>query len=237
MYFFKIAAMLATQIGTPPHMIRPKMNPPCAHFQWEEKLGYHGIAGIDEAGYGCWAGPVAVCAVRLNAEVFPDFLRQHVYDSKKIKPLLRQELHDYFISNPAYGNFAVEMVWPEEIAASNVLHATFQGMQRALLRLEPHPQHVLVDGPRMIKGLPNVMQQHPIIKGDEQSYSIAMASIIAKVQRDHLMNHLHQEYPHYGWNTNKGYGTQAHMHALKQHGFCPYHRTKYRIKALELPPS
>ena len=234
MHFLKICAMLAAQFSTQPPMIRSKITPPCAHFQWEEKLGYRAVAGVDEAGYGAWAGPVAVCAVQLNAEAFPDFLRQHVYDSKKIKPLLRQELRDCFVNNPSYGSFAVEMVWPKEIQESNVLHATFQGMQRALLRLHPCPQHVLVDGPRMIKDLPHTMQQYPIVKGDEQSYSIAMASIIAKVERDHLLNQLHQEYPQYGWNTNKGYGTKAHTQAIKEYDFSPYHRSQYHIKALEL---
>lgn len=204
-----------------------------ATFELEAQLGYHRVAGVDEAGYGAWSGPVAVCAVMLNADVFPQELASIVYDSKKIKPALRTYIHDCFVNNPEYGAFSVEMVWPEEIQKTNVLHATLQGMHRALLGLTPEPCHVLVDGPRRITSLPHKIVQYPIVKGDEKSYSIAMASIIAKVQRDALMHILHQEYPNYGWNTNKGYGTKAHTEALRIYGWSPYHRTGYHIKSLQ----
>ena len=203
-----------------------------ATFQFEAALGYDRVAGVDEAGYGAWAGPVAVCAAMVNAEAFPEELARIVYDSKQLKAETRTFIHDTFRANPNYGTCSVEMVWPEEIQRHNVLYATLYGMERTLMNLTPKPCHVLIDGPRLIPYLTGDITQHPIIRGDQHSYSIAIASIIAKVQRDILMNKLHEQYPCYGWNTNKGYGTQKHTEALKNFGFCPYHRKEYKIKAL-----
>ncbi|ETZ06977.1 ribonuclease HII [Holospora obtusa F1] len=204
-----------------------------ATFHFEAQLGYQGVAGIDEAGYGAWAGPVAVCAVMLNVRSFPEELQKIVYDSKHLKIKMRTLIHDIFVSNPEYGVSYVEMVWPEEIHQLNVLNATLCGMERALLKFVPQPSHALIDGPRRIPFLSKDITQHPIIKGDQKSYSIAMASIIAKVQRDLLMKEMHQQYPLYGWDTNKGYGTKKHEEALKMFGCCPYHRKGYKIKGLQ----
>ncbi|ETZ05522.1 ribonuclease HII [Holospora undulata] len=203
-----------------------------ATFHFEEQLGYYGVAGLDEAGYGAWAGPVAVCAVIINAQLFPKELAEIVYDSKHLKADLRTFIHDAFTANPDYGVFSVEMVWPKEIEERNVLQATLCGMERALLKLTPRPSYALIDGPRPIPFLAKEIVQHTIIKGDQKSYSIAMASIIAKVKRDTLMNALHQHYPCYGWDTNKGYGTRKHEAALKAVGPCEYHRKGYKIKGL-----
>ncbi|WP_207760832.1 ribonuclease HII [Holospora curviuscula] len=204
-----------------------------ATFHFEAELEYNQVAGVDEAGYGAWAGPVAVCAVMLNVESFPEELKKVVYDSKYLNAKTRTYIHDTFIANPRYGTFSIEMVWPEEIHYHNVLRATLYGMERALMNLKPRPYHVLIDGPRSIPFLTKEITQHPLIKGDQKSYSIAMASIIAKVKRDTLMDTLHTHHQYYGWNTNKGYGTLKHTEALKVFGSCLHHRKGYKIKALK----
>lgn len=191
---------------------------------WEE--GFNRVAGVDEAGRGPLAGPVVAAAVQFDV----DFLirEQHgalakLNDSKKITAKRRDFFFDVLTGSP-HIRFAVAVVEPEEIDRINILQATHAAMQRALQALNPLPDLALIDG-RPVPGLPCPSQS--IIRGDSASLSIAAASIIAKVTRDRLMCALHDTYPVYGFARHKGYGTQAHLEALRRYGPSPSHRRSF----------
>jgi ribonuclease HII len=184
------------------------------------------IAGVDEAGRGPLAGPVFAAAVIFPAEwllgAFPKSLRA-VNDSKQLLPEAREDLFKELVSRPEVC-YAIAEVDGQMIDQINILRASHRAMNIALAHLRPPPQHVLVDGlPVKSMSFP----QTAIVAGDALSYSIAAASILAKVSRDRLMVQLDRAYPGYGFAQHKGYGTADHLAAIKALGACPIHRRSF----------
>lgn len=178
-------------------------------------------AGCDEAGRGCLAGAVYAAAVILP----PDFRNELLNDSKQLTERQRYQLREV-IECEALA-WAVGVVTPEEIDRVNILKASFLAMHRAIDQLKVRPEHLLIDGNRFTKygNLPHTT----VVKGDGKYLSIAAASILAKTYRDDYMNALHQEYPLYDWNQNKGYPTKKHRAAIREHGATPYHRMTFNL--------
>jgi ribonuclease HII len=183
-------------------------------------------AGCDEAGRGCYAGPVFAAAVILPKK----FRHPELNDSKQVIPEKRQELR-VFIEKNAIA-YSVAMVDNLEIDVINILQASFKAMHMALDLLNTQPQLLLIDGNRFTpyKELPHQC----IVDGDARYASIAAASILAKTYRDDYMMNLHEEFPHYNWKSNKGYGTLEHRTAIEQFGLCKYHRKSFDIEPDEL---
>lgn len=175
------------------------------------------VAGVDEAGRGPWAGPVVAAAVILDAQKIP----KGINDSKKLSPQKREKLFDVISESSIVG---VSIVKPEDIDRLNILGATKLAMRSAVSNLSKTPKLVLVDG-NQSPGL-NIKTQ-TVIKGDSKSFSIAAASIIAKVTRDRLMKKLHEEFPEYSFNRNMGYGTSDHINAIEKFGVCSHHRKSF----------
>ena len=178
-------------------------------------------AGCDEAGRGCLAGPVFAAAVILDqAKPIP-----LLNDSKKLNAKVRSELRVLIEKNAL--SWSVARVDPVEIDQINILNASFKAMHRALDKLNIRPDSLLIDGNRFhpYKHIPH----HCIIKGDGKYMSIAAASILAKTHRDEFMMRLHQTYPHYEWNSNKGYPTVTHRRALNRYGPSSFHRQSFRL--------
>lgn len=177
------------------------------------------IAGVDEVGMGCIAGPVVAAAVMFGCSIQGD-LAQRLDDSKKIRPLLREKIfHDLYRQPQIQIGVAAASV--DEILMLNIKGAAFLAMQRAVKKLCPLPQLVIVDG----TSAPDFgCAAQPIIKGDGLSFSIAAASIIAKVVRDRLMHRLSKQWQGYGWEKNVGYPTMSHRNALEKQGASPHHR-------------
>ena len=187
---------------------------------WAEGFAY--IAGLDEAGRGAWAGPVAAGAVILPPD--PEIQRQlsQVRDSKQMRPAERTYWAEIIKDQAlAWGvGFATHL----EIDAWGIVPATRQAMKRALEALAPVPEHLLIDALR----LPEIaLPQTALIKGDARSLSIAAASVLAKTARDAVMVQLDEQYPAYGFARHKGYGTAAHQSALERCGPCPIHRLSF----------
>ena len=186
--------------------------------------GVEVICGVDEAGRGPLAGPVCVAAV-----ILPPHLRiPGLNDSKKLSDKRRRELFPMICDQAlAYGiAFATE----QEIDEINILHATFLAMERALAQLKIRPDLVLIDGNRQKDfGLP----VKTVVKGDSLSANIAAASVLAKVTRDDFMVRQAEQFPEYGFEIHKGYGTKAHYAALEQYGACPIHRKTFLKKFYE----
>jgi ribonuclease HII len=178
-------------------------------------------AGCDEAGRGCIAGPVFAAAVILS----PDFSNPVLNDSKKLSAKKRDELRR-LIEQEAL-DWGVAMVDEKEIDQINILNASFLAMHRALEKLQPVPEYLLIDGNRF-KPYRNISYSC-IVKGDGIYASIAAASILAKTHRDEYMESLHLEYPQYGWAKNRGYPTRTHRKAIYKHGTTPYHRHSFRL--------
>ncbi len=184
-----------------------------------QKKGYPIVAGIDEAGRGPLAGPVSVAAV-----ILPEGYSHPVLnDSKQLPEKTRERLYDEIISDPRI-RWASVMVEADEIDAINILQATWEGMRRSFLKLDPSPDIALIDG-RPVKNFP--APHRGLVKGDSLSLSIAAASIIAKVERDRLMIEYAVKYPEYGFERHKGYGTAIHKAALDKCGPCPIHRMSF----------
>ena len=180
------------------------------------------VCGIDEAGRGPLAGPVIAAAVILPIG-FDPVAAAKIDDSKRLPLATREFLYERIILG---ARWAVGEASVEEIDSVNILQATYLAMTRAVVALgAPGPIMALVDGNRLPPALP--CPGRTIVKGDSISLSIAAASIIAKVTRDRLMNRLALAHPHYGWATNAGYGTAAHLRAIKQHGPTPHHRRSF----------
>ncbi len=185
---------------------------------WRQR-GHHLIAGIDEAGRGPLAGPVCVSAV-----ILPEgFEHESLNDSKKLTEKKRERIYEELTSCSDL-TWSVDMAHVAEVDAVNILQATYAAMRRAALALDTVPQIVLIDG-RPVPKFP--FTQEAIVKGDSISLSIAAASVIAKVTRDRFMLEAARQYPHYGFEKHKGYGTAAHLVALRQHGPCPLHRRSF----------
>lgn len=178
-------------------------------------------AGCDEAGRGCLAGSVYAAAVILPK----DFKNELLNDSKQLTEKQRYLLREV-IEKEAL-DWAVGIVTPQEIDKINILNASFLAMHRAVDQLKLRPQHLLIDGNRFKKyqDLPHTT----VVKGDGKYLSIAAASILAKTYRDDYMNCLHQEYPQYSWDGNKGYPTKKHRAAIARHGTTPYHRMTFNL--------
>ncbi len=185
---------------------------------WER--GTEFVAGMDEAGRGPLAGPVVAAAV-----IFPkDIFIPYVNDSKKVSAKRREELF-HIIYEKAVG-VGVGIVDNERIDQINILNATFLAMTQAVGNLKPHPQHILVDGTFFLE---EHIPYTNIIDGDAKCFSIAAASIIAKVTRDSLMREFDEIYPQYGFAKHKGYGTKRHLEAIHKFGLCEIHRRSFHI--------
>lgn len=178
-------------------------------------------AGCDEAGRGCYAGPVFAAAVVLP----PDFYHPLLNDSKLVPENVRNELR-IFIEQVAI-DYAVGVVDNDEIDRINILKASFKAMHLAIDQLKNRPQFLLIDG-HIFKSYKKIPHQC-IVKGDSLYASIAAASILAKTNRDQYMKRLHEEYPHYNWYNNKGYGTEEHRKGIEEFGLCKYHRRSFNI--------
>ena len=183
-------------------------------------------AGCDEAGRGCFAGPVFAAAVVLPK----DFHHPQLNDSKQVPVEIRYELRAYIETHAV--DYAVEQVSNEEIDEINILKASFKAMHLAIEKLKKRPQLLLIDG-HMFYKYKRVPHQC-VIRGDGIYASIAAASILAKTYRDDYMRQLHYEYPYYGWFNNKGYGTAEHRKGIETHGLCPYHRKSFNILSTQM---
>jgi len=176
------------------------------------------VAGIDEAGRGPLAGPVVVAACLLDAANLPSGIN----DSKKLTATKREALYEAIL---ATGHGAIVIVSAQTIDAINIRAATLQGMAAAVRGLAVHPRYALIDGRDVPQGLPCAGEA--LIKGDARSLSIAAASILAKVTRDRLMIRAAKFWPGYGFERHMGYGTEAHLQAIKKLGPCPIHRMSF----------
>ncbi|MGO9674625.1 MAG: ribonuclease HII [Methylocella sp.] len=191
-------------------------------FRLERRLLKRGVwplAGVDEAGRGPLAGPVAAAAVILDPQNLPRGLN----DSKLLTPDAREKLFDAIMARALA--VAVGFATAAEIDAVNIRQATFIAMRRALGALAARPAYVLIDGNDLPEDL--CCDGETIVKGDGAVLSIAAASIIAKVARDRLMRRLCAVHPVYGFSQHAGYATEAHLAAIKAHGPCPYHRLSF----------
>jgi ribonuclease HII len=186
----------------------------------------HIEAGCDEAGRGCYAGPVFAAAVILHQDFFHPLLNDSKQVTEENRNMLRFYIEEHAIC------FSVAMIDNDEIDSINILRASFKAMHKALDVMQTTPQFLLIDGNRFTpyKKIPHQC----IIKGDSIYASIAAASILAKTYRDEYMHQLHHEYPYYGWNSNKGYGTQKHRDAIEEFGLCKYHRKSFDILPSQL---
>jgi len=207
-------------------MSGPVMRPSCAFEEEAARLGASRIAGIDEAGRGPLAGPVVAAAVVIPyAAPIPE-----LNDSKMLAEEARERLFSLIMDRAL--SVGVARVPPEEIDRINIYQATRLAMSMAVKSMSPLPDYLLIDGPL---SLDLNIRQRSIIKGDRLCYSVAAASIVAKVTRDRIMLELHEQYPQYGFDSHKGYGTKAHMQALERHGPCSAHRKCFRGVRERLP--
>ena len=185
-------------------------------------------AGCDEAGRGPLAGPVYAAAVILPEDFFHPLLNDSKQMSEKDRDLVRPIIEKEAIA------WAVEEVSAEEIDRLNILWASVTGMQRSVLRLDPKPDFLLIDGNkfRPFEGF-GFNSYKTVVHGDATYSSIAAASVLAKTWRDEKMRYLAAEYPQYGWERNFGYPTREHIDAIKKYGLSPYHRRSFHPKELE----
>lgn len=183
------------------------------------KRGFNSICGIDEAGRGPLAGPVVVASVIMPAESNIE----GVNDSKKISEKKREKLYEQILDEAI--SYGVGIVGQDEIDEINILNATKKGLTMSLQELTVKPDLIIVDALNHIDtmGIP----YESIIKGDAKCYSISAASIIAKVTRDRIMREWDKVYPEYGFERHKGYGTSAHIEAIREYGLCPIHRRSF----------
>ena len=190
-------------------------------WEIEDSLGLHLICGVDEAGRGPLAGPVCAAAV-----ILPEHLQiPGLNDSKKLTDKKRRELFP-IIQEQAVA-WGIGLASETEIDEINILQATFLAMRRALEQLNARPEIALIDGNRETDfGLP----VKTVVKGDSLSANIAAASVLAKVTRDNIMTEMANQYPEYGFEIHKGYGTKAHYEALRTYGPCPIHRKTFLKK-------
>jgi len=189
-------------------------------YEFQARLaGYSFVAGIDEAGRGPLAGPVVASAVILPEDISLPGVR----DSKKMSERAREEAFS-LIESKAIG-FSLAVVSSQEIDKVNILQATRKAMKEAALTLDPQPDYLLIDG---ISPVDLPIHHRCIVKGDDLSLSISAASVLAKVYRDRIMCQYHILYPHYGFSSNKGYGTPGHIKAITRFGPCHIHRLTFK---------
>ena len=177
--------------------------------------------GTDEAGRGCLAGPVTAAAVILSEHFENKILNDSKQLSEKTREYLRPIIEEQAIS------FAVTHLEPLVIDEINILNASIKAMQESILKLDPKPEYIIVDGNRFkpVLDIPHSC----IVKGDAKFMSIAAASVLAKTYRDEYMNRIHEEFPMYNWKQNKGYPTQEHREAIRKYGVTKYHRMSFRL--------
>ncbi len=177
--------------------------------------------GTDEAGRGCLAGPVTAAAIHIDNKLHSEILN----DSKKLSLNTRNTLRNFIEENN--NHFAVAHVMHDEIDEINILNASIKAMHMAIEKLNFSPEFIIVDGNRFTpyKKIPH----QTIIKGDSKYLSIAAASVLAKTYRDEYMLQIHEEFPMYRWDQNKGYPTKAHRKAILEYGPCNYHRKSFRL--------
>jgi ribonuclease HII len=187
-------------------------------FVFETELGCR-VAGVDEVGRGPLAGPVTAAAVVLDPSLIPDGLN----DSKKLTGKTRLALYKQLL---VCADVSIAHASVAEIDEINILRASHLAMERAIAGLRRPPEHVLIDGNMIPRGLQ--LPATTLVKGDARSLSIAAASIVAKVCRDYVLVDLAQQHPGYGWETNMGYGSKRHMEALRNLGVTPHHRRSFK---------
>lgn len=190
--------------------------------------GLNPVAGIDEAGRGPLAGPVAAAAVILPKA----FALPGLDDSKKLSAARRETLYEQIVSDPRI-RWALGFAEPEEIDRINILRATHLAMRRAVEAFGERPAHCLIDG-LPVRDFPH--SHDALVRGDSRSLSIAAASILAKVARDRRMTEAAARFPEYGFERHKGYGTKIHLEALRLHGPCRLHRRSFQPVAQRLLP-
>ncbi len=205
-----------------PPRIRHRGLPRTAEQQ-ARAAGYQLVAGVDEAGRGALAGPVVAAAIILP----PNRRVAHIVDSKCLNAAQREYLFGELLSQALA--CAVGIVSANQIDTLNIRRASLEAMRRAVAYLRPAPDFVLIDGNDTVS---LQLPQRTVVDGDARCYCIAAASIIAKVYRDRLMDYLAQLYPHYGFESHRGYGTPAHLQALHEHSPCFVHRRTFRPVAL-----
>ena len=183
------------------------------------KKGFQYICGIDEAGRGPLAGPVVIASVIMPA----DSMIEGVNDSKKISEKKREKIYDQILEEAI--SYGVAIIGQDEIDEINILNATKKGLTVSLQELTEKPDLIVVDA---LNGIDTMgIPYESIIKGDAKCYSIAAASIVAKVTRDRIMREWDKVYPEYGFEKHKGYGTAAHIATIREHGLCPIHRRSF----------
>jgi ribonuclease HII len=177
--------------------------------------------GTDEAGRGCLAGPVTAAAVLLPEDFNLDLLNDSKQLSEKIREKLKPIIEDLAVT------FSVTHIEPNKIDEINILNASILAMQESILKLNPRPNYIIVDGNRFkpVESIP----YSTIVKGDSKFMSIAAASVLAKTYRDAYMDKIHEEYPLYNWKQNKGYPTKEHRAAIKKYGPTKYHRMTFKL--------
>lgn len=198
-------------------------------------------AGTDEAGRGCLAGPVTAAAIILPK----NFANPILNDSKQLSEKIREKLQPILEAEAV--TFAVTHLFPDEIDEINILNASMKAMQESILKLRQTPEFIIVDGNRALNAklgvknsvgkqfsaaeiaLLHSIPNQSIIKGDTKYLSIAAASVVAKTYRDAYMNKIHEEYPMYNWQKNKGYPTKEHRDAIRKYGSTIYHRKSFRL--------
>ncbi len=189
------------------------------------KKGYHKLAGIDEVGRGALIGPVTAAIVAVSKGLPRSLTRIKIKDSKQLSPKQREEVFNIVKQEPMI-EWRVSAVWPTTIDRINIWQATLLAWQRCLKKLNPQPDFLFLDGKQ---GMPRLkIEQQSVIKGDQKIFLLSLASIMAKVSRDKLMERLEKKYPGYQLARHKGYGTRLHFERLKKIGPCPIHRRSFQ---------
>lgn len=178
-------------------------------------------AGTDEAGRGCLAGPVVAAAVILPEDFHHELLNDSKQISEKKRKILRPFIEEHVLS------FGVAFIHNEEVDTLNVLQASLEGMHRSIQELKPQPEFIIVDGNKFKPY--NKIPFETIVKGDAKFMSIAAASVLAKTYRDDFMEKIHEEFPQYNWQKNKGYPTKEHREAIREFGATKYHRMSFKL--------
>ncbi len=196
-------------------------------LDYERRLwtdGYERVAGLDEAGRGCLAGPVVAAAVVMP----PEIEIPAIQDSKSLSETERLDAREQIEAQA--DAHAIARCSPDEIDERNILQAALEAMRRAAASCQPPPDFLLIDGNQWDRSLTDAPWPYEtVVQGDATSQSIAAASILAKTERDALMRRLHEEHPAYGWDTNVGYPTKQHYEALAEHGATPHHRQSFTL--------
>ena len=205
----------------PPNLKTLPVNLRFEHKIWKGNIDR--IAGVDESGRGPLAGPIVAAAV-----IFRPYEHiEGVRDSKELSPALRQELFELIRENAVA--IGVGIIGNRIIDDINIRQATLEAMRRAIQGLSVRPQYVLIDGRDILDDFP---EQQAIIDGDQLSFTISAASIVAKVTRDRIMEKYHKKYPQFGFSHNMGYATKFHREMIKRFGFCQIHRRSFLSKVL-----